>query len=79
MFKGRFRRKQLLGSGRAERASINDTLPSFKSAEQHVVHFSSWDLHANRSGFIMGSRLGTLTLKVYHSVYDGNPRKKGPR
>lgn len=71
MFKGRFRRKQLLGNGGAERASANDTVPSVKSVMQSFVHFSSWDLHANWFGFIMGSRLGTLTLKIHHSVCDG--------
>lgn len=80
MFKGRFGRKRLLGSCGAEGASANDTLPSFKSVTHWALCISSfWDLHANRCRFIMGSRLGTLALRTYHCVCDGQSWKERPR
>lgn len=80
MFKGRFRRKRLLGSCGAEGASANDTLPSFRSATQRALCISSSrDLHANRCQFIMGSRLGTLSPRIYHRVCGGWPWEERPQ
>lgn len=80
MFKGRFRRKRLLGSCGAEGASANDSLRSFRSATQRALCISSSrDLHANRCQFIMGSRLGTLSPRIYHSVCGGWPWEERPQ